>query len=103
MRNLNVHYFNDNKTLATYLAELCSFFDMDKNTVEVRDDMAILEGKNSVMVFTKNEDILLELSENCNCIILHCVPDLKIISKIMDNNAHFLFKPITNTRKKHGR
>lgn len=99
MRNLNVHYFKDNKRLANYLSELCVFFGMDKNSIEVKDDMAILEGKNSVMVFTKNEEIMLELAENCNCIVLHYLPDLSLVSKLMDCHTHFIFAPRSKTRK----
>lgn len=99
MRNLNVHYFKDNKKLADYLTKLCDFFKMDINTIEVKDDMAVLEGKDAVMVFTKNEEIMLEFSENCNCIIFHHTPDLRILSQLMETNTHFTFVPRNRNRK----
>lgn len=100
MRNLNVHYFKNNKSLASYLSELCVFFNIDKNTIEVKDDMAILEGKNNVMVFTKNEELMLELAENCNCLLLHYIPEVKLISKLMDCSTNFTFVPKTSKIKK---
>jgi len=93
MRNLNVHYFKDNKKLASFISELCVYLKANKNDIEVRDDMAILELKGSVLVFTKNEEIMLELSENCFCVMLHYVPDIKIVSQLMTNNTNFLFYP----------
>jgi hypothetical protein len=93
MKNLNVHYFNNNKTLAKYINDLCTFLKTDMNDIEVRDDMAILELKDSVLVFTKNEEIMLELSGNCFCIMLHYVPDIKIVSQLMTNNTNFIFYP----------
>lgn len=100
MRNLNVHLFSTNRKLAEYLSLVCEFLKLEKDCVEVRGDMAILEQAGGDMVFTKNKDIAFELSDECSCMVLHYLPDISIVFKLQDANINFMFLPGLKTAKK---